>query len=78
MDAANHNRVVLVVINKATTARTAAIKMTAETKFTKAKVFTLTSASATPQPAAGITVVAQNAFNYAMPAQSVSIIVPSI
>ena len=78
MDAANHNRVVLVVINKATTAKTAAIKVTAETKFTKAKVFTLTSASATPQPAAGITAAAQNAFNYAMPAQSMSIIVPSV
>ena len=78
MDAANHNRVVLVVINKATTATTAALKLTAEAKFTKAKVFTLTSTSATPQAAAGITVAAQNAFNYTMPAQSISIIVPSV
>jgi len=78
MDAANHNRVVLVVINKATTATTAALLLTAEVKFTKAKVFTLTSASATPQAAAGINVAAQNAFNYTMPAQSISIIVPSV
>jgi len=78
IDAANHNRLVLIVINKATAAKKAAIKMTAESKFTTAKVFTLTSASASPQPAAGITVAAQNAFNYVMPAQSISIIVPSV
>ena len=76
MNAANHNQVVLVAINKATTAKTAAIDLTAETVFKTAKVFTITSAKAAPVAAPGLTTAAQNAYLYTMPAQSVSIIVP--
>ena len=76
MNAANHNQVTIIAINKATTAKTAAIKLTAESVFKSAKVYTVTSASTTPQPAAGITTSAQNAYLYTMPPQSISIIVP--
>jgi len=75
-NAANHNQVVIVAINKATTARTAAIDLSAETIFKSAKVFTITSAKAAPVAAAGLTTAAQNAYLYTMPAQSISIIVP--
>ena len=77
MNAANHNQVTIVAINKATTAKTAAIKLTAEASFKSAKVYTVTSAKAAPQAAGTITPKAQNAWLYTMPAQSVSIIVPS-
>ncbi len=77
MMAANHDQVVLVAINKATTARTAAVELTAETVFHTAEVYTITSAKAAPVAAAGLTTSAQNAFLYTMPAQSISIIVPS-
>jgi hypothetical protein len=76
MDSANHNHVVIVAINKATTAKKAAIKITAETTFSSAKVYTVTSAQAAPVAAAGITTSARNAFLYTMPAQSISVIVP--
>ncbi len=77
MSAANHNQVVLVAINKATTATTTAIDLTAETIFHTAKVYTITSSRAAPVAAPGLTTSAQNAFLYTMPAQSISIIVPS-
>jgi hypothetical protein len=76
MMGADHTKVVLIAVNKATTAKTAAIKLTAEANFKTAKVFRITSSSATPASAAGLTAAAQNAFLYKMPAQSVSIIVP--
>ncbi len=77
IDAANHNRVVIVAINKATTAKTTAVKVAGEQVFGHAKTYTLTSASPTPQAGATLTSAAQNAFLYTMPAQSVTVIVPS-
>jgi hypothetical protein len=77
IDAANHNRVVIVAINKATTAKTTAVKVTGEQVFGHAKTYTLTGASSTPQAGATLTSTAQNAFLYTMPAQSVTVIVPT-
>jgi hypothetical protein len=77
MSSADHDQVVVVAINKATTARTAAIDLTAETIFSTAKVYTITSAKAAPVAAAGLTTSARNAFLYTMAPQSISIIVPS-
>jgi hypothetical protein len=76
MNQANHNQVTIIAINKATTPKKAAIKLTAETVFKSAKVYTVTGAAPTPQAAAGITTTAQNAYLYTMPPQSISIIVP--
>jgi hypothetical protein len=78
MNAANHNQLVLVVINKATTARTAAIDVTGEEIYRTAKVYTVTSAKAAPVAAPDLKTSAQNAYLYTMPAQSISVIVPGI
>jgi O-glycosyl hydrolase len=77
IDAANHNRLVIVAINKATTAKTTAVKVTGEQVFGHAKTYTLTGASSTPKAGATLTSTAQNAFLYTMPAQSVTVIVPT-
>jgi hypothetical protein len=78
MDQANHNQLVIIAINKATTAKTASIKLTAEAIFRAAKVYTITSSGGpTPKAAGSISAPVQNGFLYTMPAQSVSIIVPS-
>jgi hypothetical protein len=75
--AATPNKMVIVAINKATTAKTAGIAITCSAKYTKAKVYTLTAAGGANLVAKpDITPVATNAFNYTMPAQSVSVIVP--
>src|SRR5262249_41035533 len=76
MNQADHNHVVIIAINKATTTKTAAIKVTAETVFKSVKVYTVTNGNPSPQAAGKITTAAQNAFQYTMPAQSISIIVP--
>ena len=58
MNQANHNQVMIIAINKATTAKKAAIKLTAESVFKSAKVYTVTSGSGhARRPAAGITTV---------------------
>jgi hypothetical protein len=75
MDAADVGHVVIVAINKATSTKTAGITVAHPTSFTKAKVFQITSSSATPKASADLSAVATNAFSYAMPAQSVSVIV---
>ncbi|MGZ3423703.1 MAG: glycoside hydrolase family 44 protein [Polyangiales bacterium] len=77
VDAAKPTRVVIIAINKATTAKTAGITVAHPTSFKTAKVYTVTSASATPAAAPAISVVATNAFRYSMPAQSISVIVPA-
>jgi hypothetical protein len=76
VDSANPARVVIVAINKQSTARTAALTVAHPTAFTNADVFTVTSAGASPEPATALTAVATNAFRYPMPAMSVSVIVP--
>jgi len=67
--------VVVVAINKQTQALVAGITLTHPQHLPAADVYTLTSAAASPQKAAGLTEVAPNAFSYAMPARSVSTIV---
>ena len=77
VDAANPDHVVIIAINKATVAKTAGLAVTHTKSFPKADVYTITaSGGANPQPAGTINAVATNAWNYTMPASSVSIIVP--
>jgi hypothetical protein len=77
VDAANPARVVIVAVNRATTAKSAAITLAHSTRFTSLKVHTLTAAGGA-QLAAGSAVAgtATNAFVYMMPAQSASVLVP--
>jgi hypothetical protein len=72
------SRLVLVVINKASTDKLAGIRVFHSTSYTKASVFAVTQAGgASPVAASPISAVATNAFQYRMPAQSVSVIVPA-
>jgi Glycoside hydrolase family 44/Bacterial Ig-like domain (group 2) len=66
--------VVLIAINKTGTSKVASIALRNVTGLTKARVYTMTSASATPVRQADLTVNA-GATSYAMPAYSVSTIV---
>ena len=70
------DQVVIVAVNKKTTPATAGITIAHPTQFATAAVYTLTSAGPTLAAAPPITAVATNAFNYTMPAMSVSVIVP--
>ncbi len=76
LDAGSPARVILLAINKTTGPLRAGITVAHPTSFGHARVYTLTSAGARLFPAATIAAVAQNAFNYAMPAQSISVLVP--
>ena len=77
LSSSDPKRVVIVAINKGTTATSAAIKLTANYAYTKAKVFTITAGGGPNVVAqADVATAATNAWNYAMPAQSVSVIVP--
>lgn len=76
VDSANPNRVVVVMINKATTAKKAGLTVAHNQQFGHADVYRITAAGganvvAAPQQ----TAVATNAFNYTMPAMSVSVAV---
>jgi hypothetical protein len=77
IDAANTHRTVIVAINKATTAKSAAIRIAHSASYKTARVFVLTGGQAALTAGAGLTAVAANAFHYDMPAQSVSVIVPA-
>jgi hypothetical protein len=70
------DRVVIVAINKRTYPVTATLAVTHASSFQSADVFTLTSAGPNLVPAAGIAATAANQFQYVMPAQSVSVLVP--
>ncbi|MEZ5142855.1 MAG: glycoside hydrolase family 44 protein [Acidimicrobiales bacterium] len=76
-DAADPNRVVLVAVNKSTSAKTAGIRLGLPQQYGRADVWTVTAGGG-PQPVAapGVTAVASNAFSYAMPPMSVSVLVP--
>lgn len=76
IDQASPNHLVLVVINKALSPTTSSIRLSGVTAST-ATVYTLTSASATPQAAPSITASPGGTFAYTMPAQSISVIVPA-
>jgi hypothetical protein len=75
VDAANPARTVLVVINKETSARTAAITVAHPQRYQSFVAFTLsgTMAQLTRQPP--VTATATNAFRYSMPPLSVSVLV---
>ncbi|WP_345533834.1 glycoside hydrolase family 44 protein [Viridibacterium curvum] len=75
VDAGSADRMVLVVINKTASSQTAALRIWHTRRFARAKVFQLTAASSVPQAAGTITLTQINAFQYAMPAYSVSTLV---
>lgn len=75
IDAANPSRVIIVAINKATASKKAGITVAHSKVFTKAKAYVLQGTAPTIAAAGDVTAVATNAFNYAMPAMSVSVLV---
>ena len=77
LDAANPARVVVVAINKATTTKTAGIRIAHPTAFSSLKPFTLTATGAQLTAGASVAATATNAFVYTMPAMSVSVLVPT-
>lgn len=75
VDSSNPNRVVLVVINKATTAKTAALTISHGTSFSRAEVYQLTSATPNATRGTDVVLTQANALRYTMPAMSVSTLV---
>ena len=75
LDSEDPNRMVLVAINRTSSAKSTALEVTHDQRFDLAEVYQLTSASATPQRVADIPIELVNAFLYTMPAYSVSTIV---
>ena len=67
--------VVVVAINKTTSARTAGITLAHPVQLAVAEVYTLTAAAAAPAKGAALAPVATNAFRYSMPPRSVSTLV---
>lgn len=79
VDADDPEHVVIIAINKSNQARSAGIAITHSKKFTAAEVYTVTAGGgANVVPAADITPVATNAWNYQMPAYSISVMVPRV
>lgn len=76
VDSANSGRVVLVAINKRNTTLKAGITVAHPSAFSRAEVYTLSGTNPAFVKGADLAAVAQNAFNYAMPAQSVTVLVP--
>jgi hypothetical protein len=66
---------VLVVINKESTAKTAALTISHGTAFDHAETYVITSASSHPVHGANVPITLTNAFVYTMPALSVSTLV---
>lgn len=78
LQSSDASKLVLVAINKATTDEVAGIVIQHSTVYTTASVYTITAAGgSTLVPGTALTAVATNAFRYTMPAQSVTVIVPS-
>jgi hypothetical protein len=77
VDAANPARMVIVAINKNSTAKSAGIAVTHTVQFHTAQVYTVTSTSPSGAPVAGtpINITQTNAFQYTMPANSVTTLV---
>ncbi len=71
------SHLVIVAINKATTTKVAGLVIEHPTSFKTASVYTLTSSGPTLTAGTALTATATNAFRYSMPAQSVTVIVPS-
>ena len=72
---AGSNNVVVVVLNKQSTALRAGITLKHRASLATADMYTLTAANANPTRQASLTKVATNAFSYVMPARSVSTLV---
>ena len=77
VDSANPDRMVAMLINKSTSAKSAGITITHPSSFTSLAVYTLTSAGPRLTAGSAVPAVSKNAFVYAMPAMSVSVLVPS-
>jgi hypothetical protein len=75
VNAGNPNRMVLVCINKNDAPQTAGIAVTHTAQFHTAQVYQLTSANSVPQHLADIPITLTNAFQYTMPANSVTTLV---
>ena len=72
----SNEKTVIIAINKSTTPKTAGITVRSPNRYTKADVWTLTSAGPSLQPGPQLTETATNAFRTTLPAMSVSVIVP--
>ena len=75
VNAADATRMVIVAINKSDSAQTAGIAVTHTVQFHTAQVYQLTSANSVPQRQADINITLTNAFQYNMPANSVTTLV---
>lgn len=75
VDAANPSRMVIVCINKTGSTQTAGIQVTHTVRFNTAEIYVLTGASSTPVKLADLPITLVNAFQYSMPAYSVTTIV---
>lgn len=72
LDSVHPGRVVMVVINKATTTKSAAISLTHNTALTGAEVYQLTSATAAPVRRNDVRTSQPNTFRVTLPAMSVT------
>jgi hypothetical protein len=75
VDEGDPDRMVLVAINRTATPQTTSLMVTHDRRFDLAEVYQLTSASAVPVRAADISIELVNAFQYTMPAYSISTLV---
>jgi hypothetical protein len=75
IDAGDAGRMVIVAINKNDSAQTAGFAISHTALFGKAEVYTLTSASSAPVRQSDINITLTNAFQYNMPANSVTTLV---
>jgi len=75
IDAGNEDRMVVICINKSDKDLTAGITVTHSRRFLNAAVYTLTGSISYPQPRSAIPITKSNAFQYTMPALSVSTLV---
>ncbi len=75
VDNGNAGRMVIVAINKNDTDLTAAINVTHGTQFHTAQVYRLISTSSSPQRQGDLAITQANAFQYTMPANSVTTLV---
>jgi hypothetical protein len=75
VNSGNANRMVLVAINKSDAAQTAGIAITHTAQFHTVQVYQLAGANSAPQRQADINITLTNAFQYTMPANSVTTLV---
>jgi predicted small lipoprotein YifL len=75
VDSSNPGRVVLVLINKATTAKVASLTVTHTVAFGHVEVYQLTSATPNATRGTDVVLTEPNALRYTMPASSVSTLV---